>query len=78
MMGRERNRVIARALALERGRALDWTMKRRIWAKTWMTTAWDAGQAGERGLAFVEYSRAAMAWPLSLQTYKEALKLCLP
>jgi glycosyltransferase involved in cell wall biosynthesis len=77
-MRRERELVVARALALERGRALDWTMKRRIWSNTWMTTAWDAGGAGGRARALADYGRAAMAWPLSLQIYKEALKLCLP
>ena len=78
VMRRERARVVARALALERGRTIDWMMKRRIWAKAWMDTAWDAGHAGARGPALVDYGRAAMAWPLSLRAYKEALKLCLP
>jgi glycosyltransferase involved in cell wall biosynthesis len=82
-MRRERELVIDRALALERGRALDWTTKRRIRANTWMTTAWDAGGAGgpvgaaARTRALFDYGRAAIAWPLSIQTYKEALKLCL-
>jgi glycosyltransferase involved in cell wall biosynthesis len=77
-MRRERELVISRALALERGRALDWTMKRRIWSSAWMTTAWDAGCAGARARALADCGRAAIAWPLSLQIYKEALKLCLP
>jgi glycosyltransferase involved in cell wall biosynthesis len=78
VMRRERARVVARALALERGRRIHWTLKRRIWAKAWMDTAWDARNAGARGPALVDCSRAAFAWPLSLRTYKEALKLCLP
>ena len=77
-MRSQRVLVIARALALERGRALDSATKRRIWANTWMTTAFDAGQAGARGRALVDCSRAAIAWPLSFQIYKAALRLCLP
>lgn len=77
-MRQQRELVVARALALDRGQTLNWTTKRRIRAHTWMTTAFDAGRAGARGRALVDCGRAAIAWPLSLQTYKEALKLCLP
>jgi glycosyltransferase involved in cell wall biosynthesis len=78
LMRLARERIIARALASERGRTLGWMLKRRIWATTWQTSAWAAGQVGARGAALADYSRAAIAWPLSLETYKEALKLCLP
>ncbi|HWI18400.1 MAG TPA: glycosyltransferase [Vicinamibacterales bacterium] len=76
-MGRERVLVIERALALDRGRALDWRTRRQIWAETWRTNAYEAGQAGARGQALRDYANAAVAWPLEFQPYKEAMKVCL-
>ena len=76
-MGRERRQVIARGLALERGRALDWRTQRQIWAETWRTNAYEAGRNGARTQALIDYARAAAAWPLELQPYKEAMKVCL-
>jgi glycosyltransferase involved in cell wall biosynthesis len=76
-MGRERIRVIARALGLPRGRALDWRTRRRIWAETWRTNGYEAGRAGARAQALLDYARAAAAWPLEIQPYKEAVKVCL-
>lgn len=76
-MSRERTAVVGRALALERGRALSWPLRRQIWAETWRTNGWDAGRAGARGAALADYLRAAMAWPLSSLPYKEAVKVCL-
>lgn len=76
-MGRVRTRVISRALLLERGRNLHWWVRRQVWAQTWVTNGWDAGQAGARGQALRDYARAAVAWPLDVQAYKEAIKVCL-
>ena len=76
-MSRERTMVIARALASDRGRRLDWRLRRRIWAETWRTNAWDAGQGGARVQALKDYARAAVAWPLATQPYKEAFRVCL-
>ncbi len=76
-MSRERTQVITRALALERGRALSWRLRRQIWAETWRTNGWDAGRAGARLTALADYARAAAAWPLYSLPYKEALKVCL-
>ena len=76
-MGRERLQVIARALALPRGRALDWRTQRRIWAETWRTNGYEAGRAGARTQALLDYARAAASWPLEIQPYKEAVKVCL-
>ena len=72
-----RRAVVARALASERGRALDWRIRRQIWAETFITNGWDAGRAGARVDAFLGYARAAVAWPWNLQTYKEAIKVCI-
>lgn len=76
-MGRERVQVIARALELERGRSLDWMTRRQIWAETWRTNAFEAVRAGARGKALAGYARAAAAWPLEFQPYKEAVKVCI-
>ena len=76
-MSRERRLVITRALDLERGRSLDWRTKRQIWAETWRTNAWEAGQAGARIRALAHYARAAAAWPLEMQPYKEAIMVCI-
>ena len=76
-MGRERLHVIARALDLPRGRELDWRTRRRIWAETWRTNGYEAGRAGARKQALLDYARAAAAWPLELQPFKEAVKVCL-
>jgi glycosyltransferase involved in cell wall biosynthesis len=70
-----RTRVIARALMLERGRQLDWWVRRQVWAETWRTNGWDAGQARARVESLVDYARAAAAWPLNVRPYKEALKV---
>ncbi len=76
-MSRERTQVITRALALERGKALDWMTRRQIWAETWRTNGWDAGRSGARLSALSGYARAALAWPLYSMPYKEAVKVCL-
>jgi len=76
-MGRERHQVIARALALDRGRALDWRTKRRIWAQTWETNGGEARRAGARWQALQGFARAAYEWPFRGQPYKEAIKVCL-
>jgi len=72
-----RRAVVARALGSERGRSLDWRVRRQAWAETFLTNGWDAGRAGARVDALLGYARAAAAWPLSLQPYKEAIKVCL-
>jgi len=74
-MNRERTQVIARALALERGRTLSWRVRRQIWAETWRTNGWDAGRAGARAHALADLARAVIAWPLSPLPYKEALRV---
>jgi glycosyltransferase involved in cell wall biosynthesis len=76
-MSRERTMVISRALALERGKTLDWMTRRQIWAETWRTNGWDAGRSGARLNALADYARAAMAWPLYALPYKEAVKVCI-
>jgi glycosyltransferase involved in cell wall biosynthesis len=76
-MSRERTLVITRALLLERGRLLSWHVRRQIWADVWRTNGWDAGRAGARLKALADYARAAMAWPLELETYKGAFRVYL-
>ena len=76
-MGRERHQVIARALSLDRGRALDWRTKRRIWAKTWETNGGEARRAGARWQALQGFARSAYEWPFRGLPYKEAIKACL-
>lgn len=76
-MAPARRSVVSRALALDRGRAMNWRMRRRIWAETCRTNGWDASQAGARGDALRDYARAALAWPLASQPFKEALKVWL-
>jgi glycosyltransferase involved in cell wall biosynthesis len=76
-MSRERTEVVNRALTLDRGRRLGWTLRRRIWAETWRTNGWDASRSGARLDALTGYARAALAWPLSSLTYKEAVKACI-
>ncbi|MEO8680123.1 MAG: glycosyltransferase family A protein [Vicinamibacterales bacterium] len=76
-MAPARQSVVSRALALARGQALGWAVRRRIWAETCRTNGWDAGQAGARADALRNYARAALAWPLAAQPFKEALKVWL-
>jgi glycosyltransferase involved in cell wall biosynthesis len=74
----QRHTVVARALALPRGKALSWTTRRRAWAHTWITNAWEAGQAGQLGTAVLAYGRSARWWPVDRRPYKETLKLWIP
>lgn len=76
-MAPARRAVVGRALESERGRALDWRLRRRIWAETCRTNGWDAGRSGARMDALTDYARAALAWPLDPQPYKEAFKVCV-
>ena len=76
-MGRERMQLMRRALALDRARGLDWLTRRQIWAGTWRTNAWEAGQAGARTHALANYARAAAIWPLKMEPYREAVRVCL-
>jgi glycosyltransferase involved in cell wall biosynthesis len=76
-MARVRTRVISRALMLERGRQLYWWVRRQVWAETWRTNGFDAGQARARVEALLDYARAAAAWPLKIGPYKDAFKVCI-
>jgi glycosyltransferase involved in cell wall biosynthesis len=76
-MWTQRDGVIRRALESPRGRMLPWRMRRRVWAQTWITNAWEAGQAHQRVEAIEAYARAVRHWPLDDRPYKEVLKLCL-
>jgi glycosyltransferase involved in cell wall biosynthesis len=76
-MAAARCTVVSRALASPRGRQLGWRLRRQIWAETCRTNGWDAGHAGARLDALKSYARAAVAWPLAAQPFKEALKVCL-
>ena len=76
-MNRERLEVIRRALATPRGQALSVWTKRRVWGQTWAANGFDSCRAGARRDALADYARAAAAWPLDLQVYKEAVKVCL-
>lgn len=76
-MAPARRRVVSRALDSAKGRALSWPVRRQIWAETCRTNGWDAGQAGARVEALRNYAAAAAAWPLTLQPFKEALRVCL-
>ncbi len=73
----QRDGVVRRAMESPRGRALPWQTRRRVWAQTWMTNAWEAGQAHERREAIGAYARASRYWPFDDRPYKEVLKLCL-
>lgn len=76
-MAQARRTVVARALALDRGHQLSWHVRRRIWAETFRTNGWDAGRSGAGMEALKDYARAAAAWPLEMQTFKAALRVCL-
>jgi len=76
-MSDARRTVVARALALDRGRQLSWHVRRRVWAETFRTNGWDAGRSGAGADALKDYARAAAAWPLEMRTFKSALKVCL-
>jgi hypothetical protein len=73
----QRDGVIRRALESPRGQALAWRTRRQVWAKTWITNAWEAGQAHERREAIGAYARASGYWPFDELPYKEVLKMCL-
>jgi glycosyltransferase involved in cell wall biosynthesis len=76
-MNRDRLQVISDALTRRRGLSLSAWTKRRVWAHTWGTNGFDSRRAGARGKAFVNYARAAAAWPLDSHFYKQAVKACL-
>lgn len=76
-MAPARRRVISRALDSDKGRQLRWPVRRQIWAETCRTNGWDAGQAGARLDALRNYAAAAAAWPLTIQPFKDALRVCL-
>jgi glycosyltransferase involved in cell wall biosynthesis len=76
-MAEARQLVIARALDSPRGANLPWHVRRQIWAETFRTNGWDAGRRGAVMPALRDYARAAAAWPLELQTFKDAVRTCL-
>lgn len=76
-MSQARRTVVSRALARARGQKLSWHVRRKIWAETFRTNGWDAGRSGAGLDALKNYAKAAAAWPLELQTFKAAVKVCL-
>lgn len=76
-MALARRAVVTRALSTPRGRSLSWWTRRQIWCETSRTNGWDAGQSGARLDALLHYAKAAAAWPLALEPFKGALRVCL-
>lgn len=72
-----RRAVVARALSTQRGQRLSWWTRRQIWCETSRTNGWDAGQSGARLDALRHYAKAAAAWPLAVEPFKGALRVCL-
>lgn len=75
-MAPARRAVVARALALDRGRRLGWRTRQRIRSETFRTNGWDAGQAGARLDALWGYARAVAAWPWAAAPYRDAVNVC--
>jgi glycosyltransferase involved in cell wall biosynthesis len=76
-MAQARRTIVARALASPRGRTLSWVVRRQIWCETFRTNGWDAGRSGARADALKHYAQAAAAWPLAVEPFKGALRVCL-
>jgi glycosyltransferase involved in cell wall biosynthesis len=76
-MWRERRMVVARALALPRGKTFGWSMRRRIWSETWITNGVEAVRSGRVVAAFREFGRAVVAWPIGATPYREIIRLGL-
>jgi glycosyltransferase involved in cell wall biosynthesis len=74
-MNRARSLVVARALALRRGRRLSQIRRRKIWAETWLTNGWDAARHNRPTFALKCYGRSLAAWPLSPSPYIATLRL---
>lgn len=72
-----RARVVTRTLELPRGRALPWLLKRRIWATTFSTNAWDAARSGRPLLACASYLRSLAMFPFRASPYKGLARLAL-
>jgi glycosyltransferase involved in cell wall biosynthesis len=76
-MNQTRLLVVARGLALERGKALPDATKRRIWAETYRTNAWDAARSRARMPAAGAYMRAIAHDPSYWPAYGGMLRLAL-
>ncbi len=72
-----RRRVVRRALDLPKGRALSWLARRRIWAETHRTNAWDAARSGRPLLAVENYVRSAATLPVQRLAYEGLVRVAL-
>jgi len=62
-MAEKRLEVITSALASERGSRLSMIKRRRILAKTWATSAWDAARNKDLHLSLGYYQASLLQWP---------------
>jgi len=60
---KNRKRIITDILNTERGRGLSNAMKRKVWACTYSTSAWEAAKAKDLVQALQWYIEAIRAWP---------------
>lgn len=63
LMSEMRSRVISNALTSKRGQTLAAIEKRKISAKTWSASGWDAAKAKDISKSLAYYSRALQMWP---------------
>ena len=72
-------RSVRRARAGAPSAAVSWTgvTRRQIWARRGAPTGGTPARPGPALDALRDYAQAAAAWPLTLQPFKEALKVCL-
>ena len=69
--------VTERALASDRGRALDPAVKRRVWSETWKVNGHDAVRQGAAMTALWAYLRSACHQPFASDTYVGMMRAVL-
>ena len=76
-MNNARTLVVGRALQSPRGRGLTTAQRRRVWANTWATNAWDAARHGRILDGLAADAKAIAWWPFSRAPYAHVVRTLL-
>jgi glycosyltransferase involved in cell wall biosynthesis len=76
-MSKMRELVILSSLSSPRGRTLSATIRRKILAKTWSTSAWSAAEGKDVHQALIYYSKALFHWPFNGTIWYDILRTLL-
>lgn len=73
-MSMMREQVVLAALHSERGRTLSWDTKRKISARAWASSGWDAAQGKNIACSMKYYGKSLCIWPFDTSVWYDVAR----